>query len=43
MEHWKKKLGALCLMLSVMSSNMSYAVVIPKDLPTIEALIALHK
>ena len=43
MEHWKKKLGALCLMLSVMSSNVSYAVVIPKDLPTIEALIALHK
>ena len=43
MEHWKKKLGALCLMLSVMTSNISYAVVIPKDLPTIEALIALHK
>ena len=36
-------MGAVCLMLSVMTSNISYAVVIPKDLPTIEALIALHK
>mgnify|MGYP003238442492 CR=1 FL=1 len=43
MEHWKKKLGAACLVLSLMVPGTATAVVIPKDLPTIEALIALHK
>ena len=43
MEHWKKKLGAVCLVLSLMVPGTATAVVIPKDLPTIEALIALHK
>ena len=31
------------MVLSVLFSAKSYAYVIPKDLPTIEALIALHK
>ncbi len=43
MEHWKKKLGAICLMLFLLVPGTATAVVIPKDLPTIEALIALHK
>lgn len=43
MEHWKKKLGAVCLVLSLLVPGTATAVVIPKDLPTIEALIALHK
>ena len=43
MKHWKKKLGAACLALSLMVPGTATAVVIPKDLPTIEALIALHK
>ena len=43
MKHWKKKLGAVCLVLSLMVPGTATAVVIPKDLPTIEALIALHK
>ena len=38
-----KKLGAVCLVLSLMVPGTATAVVIPKDLPTIEALIALHK
>ena len=43
MKHWKKQLGAVCLVLSLMVPGTATAVVIPKDLPTIEALIALHK
>ena len=36
-------MGAVCLVLSLMVPGTATAVVIPKDLPTIEALIALHK
>ncbi|MDC7142244.1 hypothetical protein PQG90_17960, partial [Bacteroides finegoldii] len=43
MKHWKKQLGAACLVLSLLVPGSATAVVIPKDLPTIEALIALHK
>ncbi len=43
MEHWKKKLVAICLMLFLLVPVTDTAVVIPKDLTTIEALIALHK
>lgn len=43
MRHWKKTLGAVCMILFLSFPSTGYAVVIPKDLPTIEALIALHK
>ncbi len=43
MEHWKKKLGALCVMLCRLVPGPAPAVVIPPDLPPIDALIALHK
>ena len=33
----------ICMVLSVLFSANSFAYVLPKDLPTIEALIALHK
>lgn len=36
-------MGAICLMLFLLVPGTATAVVIPKDLPTIEALIALHK
>lgn len=33
----------ICVALSILLPIKSFAFVIPKDLPTIEALIALHK
>ena len=36
-------MGAASLVLSLLVPGSATAVVIPKDLPTIEALIALHK
>ena len=41
MRHWKITIGTVGLMLAL--SVQASAVVVPKDLPTIEALIALHK
>ena len=41
MRHWKITIVAVGLMLAL--SVQASAVVVPKDLPTIEALIALHK
>lgn len=41
MRHWKTTIGTVGLMLAL--SVQASAVVVPKDLPTIEALIALHK
>ncbi len=45
MEHKKLKIFAYCMTLSLlmMFPAKSFAYVLPKDLPTIEALIALHK
>ena len=41
MKH--KHLSILVLMFAVLFPAKSFAYVLPKDLPTIEALIALHK
>ena len=43
MKHFNIRIGLLCMALSMLLPAKSYAFVTPKDLPTIEALIALHK
>ena len=43
MEYRKKIIMSLCLALLFTMPNGAFAAIIPKDLPTIEALIALHK
>lgn len=43
MKDFNIRIGLLCITLSILLPAKSHAYVIPKDLPTIEALIALHK
>lgn len=43
MKYWIKILGAACLALFLFVPNTAHAIDLPRDLPTIEALISLHK
>ena len=43
MKDFNIRIGLHCIALSMLLPAKSFAYVIPKDLPTIEALIALHK